>query len=133
MLRTPSFPLAFLASGAAFAQNVAVVNNKPMPKVRAGAWASLIRDWRSCRKPGRRDRAQACRRAPRAISAPERRLSSAFAYAAAAPQRGYARPLGSAPALRNELGEHLHLVQPGRSAPRDQRERARGYRRGQVR
>jgi len=73
------------------------------------------------------------RRVPHAISAPERRLSSAFAYPTAAPQRGYARPLGSAPALLNELDEHLHLVQPGRSTPRDQRERARGHRRGPAR
>lgn len=42
MLRTSSFVVAFLVAGAAFAQNVAVVNNRPIPKAREEAWIKQL-------------------------------------------------------------------------------------------
>jgi peptidyl-prolyl cis-trans isomerase C len=42
MLRTLSFVVAFLAAGAAFAQNIATVNNKPIPKAREEAWIKQL-------------------------------------------------------------------------------------------
>lgn len=42
MLRTLSFVVAFLAAGAAFAQNLATVNNKPIPKAREEAWVKQL-------------------------------------------------------------------------------------------
>lgn len=42
MLRTLSFVVAFLVAGAAFAQNIATVNNKPIPKAREEAWIKQL-------------------------------------------------------------------------------------------
>jgi peptidyl-prolyl cis-trans isomerase C len=42
MLRTLTFVVAFLVAGAAFAQNLATVNNKPIPKAREEAWIKQL-------------------------------------------------------------------------------------------
>jgi peptidyl-prolyl cis-trans isomerase C len=42
MIRIVAFVLAALASGAVFAQNIAVVNNRPIPKAREDAWVKQL-------------------------------------------------------------------------------------------
>lgn len=42
MMRMVAFSLAALASGAVLAQNVAVVNNRPIPKAREDAWVKQL-------------------------------------------------------------------------------------------
>lgn len=42
MLRTLTFVVASLVAGAAFAQNIATVNNKPIPKAREEAWIKQL-------------------------------------------------------------------------------------------
>lgn len=43
MLRVVAFSAALLASTAVFAQNIAVVNNKPVPKAREDAWVDQLK------------------------------------------------------------------------------------------
>ncbi len=43
MLRTLAFTASLLASTAVFAQNIAVVNNKPVPKAREDAWVEQMK------------------------------------------------------------------------------------------
>jgi peptidyl-prolyl cis-trans isomerase C len=43
MLRTLAFTAALVATSAVFAQNVAVVNNKPIPKAREDAWIEQLK------------------------------------------------------------------------------------------